>query len=180
LELAVFGGLALGALTVLIGAGMMANYKQEIRMATFRRALAAAAADNGTDQDAMGVAFHYMSDRQMPDPQDGFMSLPRVRTEASAFVEWGDRLSFAAASRYRTQPRIIVRLNNVEEEVRQSDIGGATLMVTDGTLQNTSGGQITQTNGRSALGSSTTTTSTASTVAGSLSSSLSGGGTCCQ
>src|SRR3989338_5082023 len=77
-ELAVFGSILLAALGFLLRVGMKMNYDQEIRMATFRRALAAAHADNGTDQDAMAVLYYYMSDRQMPDPGDGMMSLPRA------------------------------------------------------------------------------------------------------
>ena len=95
LELAIFGMVAIAALGFLIRVGMQMNYDQEIRMAAFRRALAAAAADNGTNQDALAVTYYYASDRQMPNPTDGLMTLPRTRTEASAFVEWGQRLTFA-------------------------------------------------------------------------------------
>src|SRR3989338_1385595 len=95
LELAIFGMVALASLGFLIRVGMQMNYDQEIRMAAFRRALAAAAAYNGTTQDAIAATYHYASDRQMPNPSDGLISLPRSRTEASAFVEWGDRLTFA-------------------------------------------------------------------------------------
>src|SRR3989338_22327 len=121
-ELAVFGSILLAALGFLLRVGMKMNYDQEIRMATFRRALAAAHADNGTDQDAMAVLYYYMSDRQMPDPGDGMMSLPRARAESTAFVEWGDRLTYAAGHLRATQPLVAVRLNGTEQEFRMEDL----------------------------------------------------------
>lgn len=188
LELAIFGALTIGALGFLIRIGMKMNYDQEIRMAAFRRALAAASADNQTDMDAMGTAFHYVADRQMPSPNDGFMSLLRERTEASAFVEWGDRLSFAFAIDknedgftddgfkdlgYKTQPLIVVRSNNAPEKtLRNDDIpkpmslpgGGGTLLPSEGivkgaTTANVTSGRITQSTGRSSVSSTTTTSS---------------------
>src|SRR3989338_10090923 len=98
-------------------------------MAAFRRALAAAAADNGTTQDALAVTYHYASDRQMPNPTDGLMTLPRTRTEASAFVEWGQRLTFAHEDTSganedtgrATSQKIIVRSNGAEQTFRQND-----------------------------------------------------------
>lgn len=173
LEFAIFGVVTLAALGFLIRVGMTMNFDQEIRMAAFRRALAAAHAENSTDQDAMAVAYHYMSDRQMPNPTDGFMSLSRTRTESSAFVEWGDRLTFAyeiqgndAAGR-KTQPRVVVRSNNVEQEFRQNDfpddedgLGEAFRgVVSEATTTNDSKATLSQTVVGASLASTTTTCS---------------------
>lgn len=135
LELAIFGTVAIAAIGFLIRVGMKVNFDQEIRMAAFRRALAAAHQDNGTDQDALGTVYHMISHRQMPNPNDGHMTLPRTRTESSGFVEWGDR--FTAAYRVpinpgaddglffdsgrNTQPRIIVQSDGTVREFRQED-----------------------------------------------------------
>lgn len=125
-EMAIFGAIALAALGFLIRTGMQMNFDQEIRMAAFRRAMAAARADNRSDQDSMGTVVHYVSDRRMPDPSDGLMSMPRVRTESSAYVEWGGKMTFAnkpAANLdgtsvgglgVHTQPRVIIRTNDRE------------------------------------------------------------------
>lgn len=129
LELAVFGMVTLAALGFLIRLGMQMNHEQEVRMGAFRRALAAARADDGTSQDAMAVAYHLVLDRQMPNPSDGFMTLSRGQTQASAFVEVGDRLTFAyedpnnpnSLAGRKTQPRFIVRVNEREESYRQND-----------------------------------------------------------
>ena len=117
LELAIFGGIVLAGLGFLIRIGMKMNFDQEIRMAAFRRALAAAYADNCTKDDAMGTAYYYRVDRQMPNPTDGFLAMPRSKSEAGAFVEWGDRLTFASKDRNpKTQPRLVVRLNDNETD----------------------------------------------------------------
>lgn len=125
MELAVFGVMCLAALGFLIRIGMKANYDQEIRMAAFRRAMAAAQADNGTDADSVGTLYEYLADRQMPDPNDGFMMLPRARTEASAYVEWGDRLTMAygdgdpsttTPKGRLTQEHIIVNVNGADTD----------------------------------------------------------------
>ena len=129
LELAIFGMVALVALGFLVRLGMQMNFDQETRMGAFRRALAAARADDGTPQDAMAVGYYYVSDRQMPNPSDGFQSLPRNRSEASAFVEVGNRLTFAfedhnnpnALDGRKTQPRFVVRVNGAEKSFRQND-----------------------------------------------------------
>ncbi len=176
LELAVFGSIAIAALGFLIRVGMTMNYNQEVRMAAFRRALAAAAADNGTDQDAMGTTYHMAVNRQMPDPNDGYMSMQRMRTEASAFVMWGDRLTFAfkrpdsdtTGLGYKTQPDVIVRSDNVElapfrQQDFPDDIGGVVAyhgVVTDSTTVNTSSGTIAQTGSATSLGTTTTATAT--------------------
>jgi len=184
LELAVFGMIAIAALGFLIRVGMQMNYEQEIRMGAFRRALAAAGGDNvqtlqvtgggPTIQDAMAVTYHYIADRQMPNPSDGFMSLSRSRTEASAFVEWGDRLTFAyenpanpASEEGRmTQPRIIVRSNNDEQSFRQNDFSPlpGDVMVTAGIV-----GESTTTNTIPAGSTSITQTTTGTTVRSSTS-----------
>ena len=134
LELAVFGASALAAIGFLIRVGLRMNYDQEVRMAAFRRAMAAAGADNGTDQDAMGTLFYYASSRQMPNPGDGYTSLTRDRSEASGFVEWGNKLSYAFESDNiipmspdsdmgrKTQPLIVVRQDHTEKAFRQDDI----------------------------------------------------------
>lgn len=132
LELAVFGGLTLAALGLLIRIGMQANFDQEIRMGAFRRALAAAAADDhrgpqGDTQDAMSVSYYYMLDRQTPNPSDGFLSLNRARSHASAFVERGRWLTFGyeapgdPEAGQRTHPRVLVRLNDQEQRFRDND-----------------------------------------------------------
>ncbi len=128
-ELAIFGAVGIAALAFLINVGMRLNYDQEIRMAAFRQALAAAHADNGTDQDAPGTVFHYILQRQAPNPGDGMMLLPRMRTEASAFVEWGDRFTFAFERSdfahedigYKTQPLIVVRSDGQQVSYHQDD-----------------------------------------------------------
>jgi len=137
LELAIFGMIAMAALGLLVRIGLQANFDQEVRMGAFRRALAAAAADDarspmGTTQDAMSVSYYYMLDRQMPNPSEGFVGLSRNRTHASAFVERGPWLTFAyeepdspTADRdagRRTHPRVIVRLNETEESYRDNDL----------------------------------------------------------
>ena len=184
LELAIFGMVAIAALGFLIRVGMQMNYDQEIRMAAFRRALAAAAADNGTTQDAIAVTYHYASDRQMPNPTDGLLSLPRSRSEASAFVEWGDRLTFAHQDHegddenagQATQQKIIIRSNGNETVFRQkdlptpgcdpSDVGCLFITGTDMRLikksetRNGSSGGAGQTNTGSWASTPTTTTST--------------------
>lgn len=126
--MAIFGAIALGALGFLIRVGMKMNHDQEIRMAAFRRALVAARFDNGTDGDALGTLYYYVSDRQSPDPNDGFMSLPRVRTQASGFVEWGDRFTFAHGDRMVNQDRgrktrllAIARVNTTESKFLRAD-----------------------------------------------------------
>ena len=202
LELAIFGMVAIAALGFLIRVGMQMNYDQEIRMAAFRRALAAAAADNGTTQDAVAVTYHYASDRQMPNPSDGLMSLPRSRTEASAFVEWGDRLTYAYEDRtsgdenagHATQQKIIVRSNNAERVFRQPDFPKPSDelpddvrslftykgLVTNSETTNTSSGSLTQTEAGSSLSAGTGTHSTTwvNTEGGSspVDSSVGGGG----
>ena len=175
LEMAIFGMAALAALGFLVRVGMKMNYDQEIRMAAFRRALAAAGADNGTTQDAMAVAYHYTLTRQMPNPSDGFMSLPRSRTEASAFVVWGDRLTFAyetddlnSDAGRETQPLVVVRLNDTVEEHRQNDFElpaggpGQALqgVLTESETWNTAEGTITQTESTSTLDNNNTNTVT--------------------
>ena len=128
-EMAIFGAVGIAALAFLINVGMRLNYDQEIRMAAFRQALAAAHADNGTDQDAPGTVFHYILQRQAPNPGDGMMLLPRMRTEASAFVEWGDRFTFASEfsdnlpdnTGYKTQPLIVVRSDDQQVSYHQDD-----------------------------------------------------------
>ena len=132
-ELAIFGAIAIAALGFLIKVGMKMNHDQEIRMAAFRRAMAAASADNGTDKDAMATTFYYSADRGMPNPGDVTMMLPRVRTEASAFVEWGDRMTFAnkpdddddgkadGGFGFNTQPQIVVRSNSNEKVYHQEE-----------------------------------------------------------
>ncbi len=180
LELAIFGAVALAALGFLIRIGLEMNYDQEIRMAAFRRALAAASSDNGTDRDAMGTVFHYIADRRMPNPTDGFMSMPRSRTEASAFVEWGDRLSFATELQgnsdlgYNTQALMAVRSDGSELTYRQADVpddasfsGGDVDMrllafsgiETQSTTTNNESGTITQGGGGSSVSSCTSTSS---------------------
>ena len=191
IELAVFGGIAIAALGFLIRVGMMMNYNQEVRMAAYRRALAAAGADNGTDQDAMGATYHLIVNRQMPDPSDGFMSMQRMRTEASAFVMWGDRLASAfkldgnETLGYKTQPMVIIRSDNIIatdtnpntelQPLRQEDfnpVGNSTSdqgVVTDSTTVNTTtSGSLAQTPTGSSMssGMSTTSTSTLNTKAG--------------
>lgn len=178
LELAIFGAVALAALGFLLKMGMKMNHDQEVRMAAFRRALAAARADNGTDQDAMGTTFHYISNRQLPDSSDSYLTPMRQRSEASAFVEWGDRLTFAHELNqngdddfgYKTQPLVIVRSDGTEQEFRQDDFaddqaggGGVNFaargLVHDSTTTNTAGGTITSGPGGSSLGSSVSTSS---------------------
>ena len=179
-ELGIMAGIVLVALAFLVRVGMKMNYDQEIRMAAFRRAMAAAQADNTTDRDAMGTTFHYISHRQMPNPSDGFRLMPRNRTEASAFVEWGDRLSFAFEHRgnplgYQTQPKIVVRSDNTEQQYRLSDwarppegtditavagvVGNAAGGNVTASLTNTSTGRIQQTQAGSSLAVSSTSTS---------------------
>lgn len=203
MELAIFGTIALAALAFLLKIGIRMNHDQEIRMAAFRRALAAARADNNTDQDAMGTTFYYVSNRQLPDATDSFMAPSRQRSEASAFVEWGDRLTFAHELNengddtfgYRTQPLIVVRSDGAEREFRQDDfpddipLGGGgpidvILVATPGIVQdavttsNTSG-TITSSGGGSSLssGSSTTSTTNLLTKAGDSITSSVGSGT---
>lgn len=94
-ELAIFGMVALAALGFLLRVGMTMNYAQEVRMGAFRRCLAAAYEDDHTFNDAVGTTVHYVLNRRMPNPTDGFMTMPRTRTEASCFAEVGDRLTFA-------------------------------------------------------------------------------------
>lgn len=197
LELAIFGMVAIAALGFLIRVGMQMNYDQEIRMAAFRRALAAAAADNGTVQDAIAVTYHYASDRQMPNPGEGLMTLPRSRTEASAFVEWGDRLTFAhqdyeggdkEAGR-ATHQKVIVRSNGAEQTFRQSDFpervydlwGGTSYkgLITKSETTNSSSGGFTQTDAGTSLSTATGTTSTTWVNTGddaTVGSSIGGGG----
>src|SRR3989338_6836464 len=175
-ELAVFGSILLAAPGLRLRVGMKMNYDQEIRMAAFRRALAAAHADNGTDQDAMAVLYYYMSDRQMPDPGDGIMSLPRARAESTAFVEWGDRLTYAAGHLRATQPLVAVRLNGTEQEFRMEDLPHHGLTYQDdgnvvvgqvafrslareAETTNVSSGTLAQSGGGSSTGSTTTTNS---------------------
>ena len=184
LELAIFGAVALAALGFLIRVGMQMNYDQEIRMAAFRRALAAAGADNGTDHDALGTVVYQIANRRMPNPTDGFMSMPRSRTSASASVEWGDRLSFAAEVPgnpdigYSTQPLIVVRSDGTELTYRQSDLpddaafaGGDVSdadirwiafkgVETESWTTNTQSGTITQNGGGGSVGSCTDTSAT--------------------
>ncbi len=184
------GVVCLAALGFLIRIGMKANYDQEIRMAAFRRALKAAEVDNGTDQDSLGTLYHYIAARQMPDPNDGFLTLPRGRTEASAFVEWGDRLTMAYGdgdpaidtSKGRlTQERILVNNNGNEQEFRSEDFQesgtfsdgiGPPVVVTaiprlidTYTVTNTAGGTtITQTTGGSVFTGSSAATSDSTCV----------------
>lgn len=178
-ELAVFGAIALAALGFLIRVGMRMNYDQEIRMAAFRRSLAAARADNGTWQDALGTLFHQIADRQMPNPSDGFLTLPRTRTEASGFAEWGDRLTFAydidEGDRGRlTQPLYVVRSNNTEQRFRADDfprdinfrigrigvyIDAFESITREASTKNRSNATITQNNTSSGVASNTRTTS---------------------
>lgn len=125
----------------------------------------------------MAVTHHAIADRQMPNPTDGFMSLPRSRTEASAFVEWGNRLTFAyedpsspnAPGGRQTQPRTVIRLNGAEESYRQNDfpettVGGGTISgafngtVTKHELRNNSGGTIDQDEDKTWVSTGTTTT----------------------
>lgn len=133
LELAVFGMVTMAALGLLIRIGMQANFDQEVRMGAFRRALAAASADDllpngprGDKQDALSVSYYYMLDRQMPNPTDGFLSLTRNRSHASAFVERGRWLTFAFEDAndpeigQRTHPRTLVRLNDQEQSFRDN------------------------------------------------------------
>ena len=186
LELAVFGALALAALGFLIRVGMSMNYDQEVRMAAFRRALAAAHEDNGTDKDAVATLYYMINNRQMPNPSDGHMTLPRGTSEASAFVEWGDRLTMSydkdanktsvSPLGRETQPRIIVRSDNAEREFRQEDFPDDEVLVNndDGTvthiafrgivskatMTNTSNATIVQTATNTSLQSGTTTCST--------------------
>lgn len=199
-EFGIMAGIVLAALAFLVRVGMKMNYDQEIRMASFRRAMAAAQADNGTDRDAMGTTVHYISHRRMPNPSDGFRLMPRNRTEASAFVEWGDRLSFAFEHRgnplgYQTQPKIVVRSDGTEQEYRLSDwarpaegtgitavsgvVGGSAGGGVTASYSNTGGGTITQTQAGSSLSSSTSTSGTTSLNAidgpDSISSSVGGG-----
>lgn len=140
-ELAIFGAVMLGALSFLIRVGMAWNFEQDIRMSSFRRALAAGAADNaasgdfrGGYEDAVATTFHQIANRQLPNPRDATMSLPRMRTEASAFVEWGNRLTFANITDANednvadggigreTQQKIIVRSDGEEIVLRQEDV----------------------------------------------------------
>ena len=193
LELAVFGVLALAALGFLIRVGMQANYEQEVRMAAFRRAMAAADALNNVNErdraDAMAVGYHYIVDRQMPDPLDGFMGLTRNRTEASAFVEWGDHLTFAwetpkarlggDADRkdprgWKTQPLFLIRQNDQAQAFRQNEfdnrdrsLGSATNARRGSTLSSTTTNQVTANNrqtGESTAAGATTTTTTETVV----------------
>jgi hypothetical protein len=131
-EMAVFGAIALAALGFLIRVGLRMNYEQEIRMAAFRRALHAAHSDDarhGTPgQDAVGVLYHYIAHRQLPDVEDGFAAMPRVRTEADAFVIWGDNLTFAHSDDdpatlegRNTQERIVVRSDDSVIDLRAED-----------------------------------------------------------
>ncbi len=177
-ELAVFGTIALAALGFLIRIGMQMNYDQEIRMAAFRKGLAAAAADNGTDEDSLGTLYHYIANRQMPNPTDGFMTMPRSRTEASGFVEWGDRLTYAydinsGDAGRKTQTKYVVRSDDTERTFRGSDFAqdiptipgvvvnpAFTSITRDSTTTNTSGGSITQGGASTSLTSGTHTTST--------------------
>jgi len=182
LELAVFGSLALAALGFLVRVGMRMNYDQEVRMAAFRRALAAAHEDNGTDKDAVATLYYVINNRQMPNPSDGHMSLPRDSSQASAFVEWGDRLTEAYKTKVdgsplgrQTQPRIIVRSDGVQREFRQEDFpDNVTLVdnndvsvtkvafrgiVSKSTVTNTSNATIVQTATGTSLQSGTTTCS---------------------
>ncbi len=149
-EMAIFGAVGIAALAFLMNVGMRLNYDQEIRMAAFRQALAAAHADNGTDQDAPGTVFHYILQRQAPNPGDGMMLLPRMRTEASAFVEWGDRFTFASEhsdnlpdnTGYKAQPLIVVRSDNQQVSYHQDDqlndlvMGPMTFKAAEGIVNN--------------------------------------------
>ncbi len=202
MELAIFGTIALAALAFLLKIGIRMNHDQEIRMAAFRRALVAARSDNGTDQDAMGTTFYYVSNRQMPDSTDSYMAPSRQRSEASAFVEWGDRLTFAHELNedgddifgYKTQPLIVVRSDGAEREFRQDDfpddittsVGpiditllAATGIVQDARTTSSTSGVITSSGGGSSLlsGSSATSTTNLLTKAGDSISSSVGSGT---
>ncbi len=187
MELAVFGAVALAALGFLIRIGMKMNYDQDIRMAAFRKGLAAARADNGTNQDSLGVVYHYIANRQMPNPTDGFMTLPRTRTEATAFVEWGDRFTMAYRAPIpgslengrKTTTRYVVRSDGVEQTFRGSDFpydyvfAGRAVDSFEGIVRefsttNTTSGGINYDPGGTSAGSTTTTcaTSTVNTNAG--------------
>ena len=176
LEMAIFGMAALAALGLLIRVGMEMNYNQEVRMGAFRRALAAAASDNDTDEDAMAVAYHYILHRQMPNPSDGYISMPRNRTEASAFAEWGDRLTFAyevnndKTKGRKTQPLYVVRSDGAMRTFRQQDwphdSGNAKAFrgfVTASTTSNNVSGSIAQ-SGSGSSGNSSTGTSSSTTL----------------
>ncbi len=180
LELAVFGMIAMAALGFLIRVGMQMNFDQEVRMAAFRRALAAASADDAranptheSAQDAVAVSYYYANDRQMPNPTDGYMSLSRSRSEASAFVEWGDRLTFAYEdphspnAGHQTHQHIIVRSNNKEQDFRQEDFPKSSGdnfafqgVVSHSELTNTSRATISQNAGGSSVASNSSTGST--------------------
>lgn len=198
IELAVFGAVALAALGFLIRMGMKMGQDQEIRMAAFRRALAAGYADNaqataygptsGTG-DAVGTLYHYIADRQMPNPNDGFALLPRARSEASAFVEWGDRFTMAyrgpGDSGRQTEMKYVVRANSTEQEFGVSDfphdllfsgptpIGPITVAVNafegisrESTTTNSSGASIDQAASALTSGTTTCSTTTINTLAG--------------
>lgn len=177
IELAVFGAVALAALGFLMRIGLRMHFDQEIRMAAFRRGLAAAGADNGTtDADALGTLYYYVASRQMANPNDGYMSLPRTRTEASAFVEWGDRFTYAydgaGDAGRKTETLYVVRSNGTEQEFRASDFPrdetwrfgpivfirhAFTSIVNQGVTTNTSTASIAETGAGSVLNSGTTT-----------------------
>lgn len=191
LELATLGIVAIAALGFLIRVGMQANFDQEVRMGAFRRALAAADAANhrnATPSDALAVGYYYVLDRQMPDPADGFMGMSRNRSQASAFVEWGDHLTFAyepsnirkdgdtyqfAPQGRKTQPLFIVRQNEKVRQFRQIDFSNKEIRDGEGvgdsrgfaqgyTMKNTVNGTVTQ--GPGAGGANTTTTTTTKTT----------------
>jgi len=177
---------AIAAIGFLIRVGMKVNFDQEIRMAAFRRALAAAHQDNGTDQDALGTVYHMISHRQMPNPNDGHMTLPRSRTESSGFVEWGDRFTQAYhrdgfPEGRNTQPRILVQSDHAAPvEFRMEDFPDDVVdpnasddvifthyatrgIVDESTTTNTSNATITQ-NGSWSMLSSNTDTCSSTTV----------------
>lgn len=135
LELAIFGTLALLALGFLIRIGLLVNYRQEIQMNTFRRALAAADADAKAGNPTVQVDYLHLRDRLVPDPST-FGIMPRAQAQGSSSVLWGNQglpgamitplgqpaTGAGPAGIPRTeQPKTIVRLNEKTDEYRFED-----------------------------------------------------------
>ena len=84
--------------------------------------------------------------------------MPRVRTEASSTVTWGEWLTFLADDR-DSQPRIITQLNDANREFRSKDfIEDEPLVGEIHTVLDTNSA-VTQTNAGSTLNATTTYTS---------------------
>ncbi len=123
LELAIFGTLALIALAFVLRMGLTANYQQEIDQQTFRWAQRLA---SNIDKETNGRGPHsvtviHIRDRQMPDPGDGFATMPRVLTQASSVVTWG-RFLHRLTDDPESQPLTIVQVNDAQRHFTEKEL----------------------------------------------------------